>query len=144
MRRWYDEERGIKMCEPDCVDEWLFDIWAIGCDYDGCHTAKDLKKLIDELVGMANKARECLWERRLFGDHGEPKPQTNADRIRAMSDEELAERMVGDVWDCCCCSEYDRIGGHPLVSDERCDEKCKEHCLDWLKQPVKDGDNDGP
>jgi len=34
MRRWDDEERDMKMCEPDCVDEWLFDIWEIGCDYD--------------------------------------------------------------------------------------------------------------
>lgn len=37
MRRWTDEETGTKMCEPDCVDEWLWHIWAIGVDYDGCH-----------------------------------------------------------------------------------------------------------
>ena len=38
MKSWIDEQTGCKMCEPDCVDEWLFDIWAIGCDYDGCHS----------------------------------------------------------------------------------------------------------
>lgn len=72
MKRWYNEEYDINMCEPDCVDEWLFDIWAIGCDYDGCHNVEDLKKLVDELVDMANKARECLWTNRLFGIHGSP------------------------------------------------------------------------
>lgn len=72
MRFWIDEETGMKLCEPDCVDEWLFDIWAIGYDYDGCYTAEELKKLIDELVDMANKARECLWENKLFGIHGFP------------------------------------------------------------------------
>jgi excinuclease UvrABC ATPase subunit len=46
------------------------------------------------------------------------KPQTNADRIRAMSDEELAAHLV-----------Y-----HNPYSTE-------EFCLKWLKQPVKDGDS---
>ena len=128
MRRWYDEERDMKMCEPDCVDEWLFDIWAIGCDYDGCHTAKDLKKLVDELVSMANKARECLWERRLFGDHGEPKPQTNADRIRAMSDEDLAAVVL-------CTKQFDMNA--PCYG-----MTCHECALDWLRQPVKDGEGE--
>ena len=58
------------MCEPNCVDEWLFDIWAIGVDYDGCHTVEELKRLIDELVDMSNKARDCLWNNKLFGIHG--------------------------------------------------------------------------
>ena len=72
MRFWIDKETGTKMCEPDCTDEWLFDIWAIGCDYDGCHSAEDLKKLVDDLVEMANNARECLWDGKLFGIHGKP------------------------------------------------------------------------
>lgn len=72
MRRWVDENTGMKMCEPDCVDEWLFSIWAIGCDYDGCNSSDDLMKLLDELVCMANKARACLWENKLFGAHGSP------------------------------------------------------------------------
>ena len=75
MKHWIDEETGCKMCEPDCGDEWLFDIWASGCDYDGCHSAEDLKKLIDELVRMANKARDCLWEGKLFGIHGSPEEE---------------------------------------------------------------------
>ena len=57
---------------PDCVDEYLYDIWAIGYDYDGCNTVESLKELIDELVSYAAKARECLWEGELFGAFGKP------------------------------------------------------------------------
>ena len=72
MQHWIDEQTGCNMCEPDCADEWLFDIWAIGCDYDGETTVKGLKRLVDELVGMANNARNCLWDGKLFGIHGNP------------------------------------------------------------------------
>lgn len=72
MRTWIDEETGTKWCEPDCADEWLFDIWAIGCDYDGENTVNGLKKLIDNLVEISQKARDCLWDGKLFGIHGEP------------------------------------------------------------------------
>ena len=72
MRNWYDKEHDANMCAPDCVDEYLWFIWAIGLDYDGCNTPESLKKLVDELVDMAQKARECLWENKLFGDFGSP------------------------------------------------------------------------
>ena len=68
-----------------------------------------------------------------------PEYKTNADRIRAMSDEELARFFVEDDWDRTYCTEYDRLDGNPLLRDERCDEKCEQHCLEWIKQPVKDG-----
>ena len=71
MKYWTSED-GIKMCEPDCVDEWLWHIWAIGVDYDGCHTTDEFKRLVDELVDMANKAREFLWSNKLFGMFGSP------------------------------------------------------------------------
>ena len=70
MRSWTDEESGINMYEPDCVDEWLWHIWAIGFDYDGYHKAEDLKELIDELIDMSKRARECLWDGKLFGEFG--------------------------------------------------------------------------
>ena len=76
MKYWIDNDTKCQMCEPDCVDEWLFDIWAIGVDYDGCHTVEELKKLIDELVDMSNKARDCLWNNKLFGIHGSPDENT--------------------------------------------------------------------
>ena len=52
------------------------------------------------------------------------KPQTNADRIRAMSDEELAE-FLGD-W-----AQRHRAW--------MCDSQGE--CLAWLQEPVKDGEN---
>ena len=76
MRYYIDKETGCRMCEPDCADEWLFDIWAIGVDYDGARSERELKQLVDELVDMAQKARECLWSRQLFGVHGTPRELT--------------------------------------------------------------------
>ena len=60
------------------------------------------------------------------------KPKTNADRIRAMSDEELAGML--------------RSTGCPLArSDMACKEfgSCRNCWLEYLKQPVKDGEDDG-
>lgn len=64
-------------------------------------------------------------------------PMTNADSIRAMSDEELA-KWFADMWDCSYCSEDERLGGNPLLRGEQCDCKCDQHCLEWLKQPVEE------
>lgn len=58
-------------------------------------------------------------------DYPKPcKPITKADRIRAMSDEDLAEYM-GDVqtW-----------GGCPNHGARNCTENCADCWLDWLKQ----------
>ena len=66
------------------------------------------------------------------------KPQTNADRIRAMSDEELAKHLHDIGWDCHLCAEHKRLDNEPLLRGEKCDEKCVEHCLAWLKQPAEE------
>ena len=65
------------------------------------------------------------------------KPQTNADRIRAMSDEELANHLHNIGWDCHLCAEHKRLDNEPLLRGEKCDEKCTEHCLEWLEQPAE-------
>ena len=66
MKCWYDEQAQVQFCEPNCVDEWLQLIWTVGVDYDGCKTVGCLKSLVDELVDMAKKARECLHQGSLF------------------------------------------------------------------------------
>ena len=66
MKYWIDEQTGCKMCEPNCVDEWLQFIWDIGFDYDGYSDANNLKQLIDELVDASIQARECLHKGELF------------------------------------------------------------------------------
>ena len=79
MKYWIDEQTGSKMCEPDCADEWLFDIWATGCDYDGASTVEDFKFLVKELVYWSQKARDCLWEGKLFGVYGSPEEKDEED-----------------------------------------------------------------
>ena len=59
-----------------------------------------------------------------------PTPQTNADRIRAMSDEELA-RFLSDP---CCCEVDSEIDGYRECGNEL----CIQHLLKWLKQPAED------
>ena len=65
-----------------------------------------------------------------------PAKTTNADRLRAMSDEELAEFYCNEV-DACppgsdmkCIDELYAHGEWPYPSDEQC-RKC---WLDWLRQ----------
>lgn len=78
------------------------------------------------------------FARRLI-DH--EKPMTNADRIRAMSYEELAKylmqandcelRIPFCKWDKACDEMLDN-GGIP-------DEMCLQCMIDWLRQPVEVG-----
>ena len=65
------------------------------------------------------------------------KPQTNADRIRAMSDEELAEWFVRLYTICECCSARGEC------KEVQSDVVCGQGILDWLRQPVKDGEGNG-
>lgn len=60
-----------------------------------------------------------------------PPPRTNADRIRAMSDEELAMLLEGCVCPKKPCPDIDR--------DTPTDKKrCTECWLDWLKEEVEE------
>lgn len=53
------------------------------------------------------------------------KPMTNGDRIRSMSDEELADFITDDMCGLIC--------GDPLA----CEGQCKQKMLDWLKEEEK-------
>ena len=61
----------------------------------------------------------------------DPKSVSNGDRIRAMSDEELAEKMCGHAIDTIC----------DIVCDGECctgtEDGCIAKLLDWLKQPAE-------
>ena len=69
-------------------------------------------------------------------------PIPNADRIRAMSDEELADLFseIADEGLSCTliCTNYDKCKRNNAI-----EVICRNHYLDWLKQPVKDGEDDG-
>ena len=55
------------------------------------------------------------------------RPMTNGDRIRAMSDEELAELIADDWCEVIYCPEA------PF-----CNGNCVIHILDWLKKEVEE------
>jgi hypothetical protein len=60
-------------------------------------------------------------------------PQTNADRIRAMSDEELAEML------CNACAFMESCSGCPAEKNcPRCPGESVGAWEEWLKQPVGD------
>ena len=63
-------------------------------------------------------------------------PETNADRIRRMSDEELAaflERVHENPCDACC-------GNWGQCCRNNAPEPvCKNHFLEWLQQPAEEG-----
>lgn len=60
--------------------------------------------------------------------------QTNADRIRAMSDEELSVWLIRlhTICECCAVSEECETMKRDVV--------CRQHIEEWLRQPVKDGE----
>lgn len=59
-----------------------------------------------------------------------PEPKTNADRIRGMSNEELADFMDRSV-KCARCPAYKICNKFPR-------EKCKVILLDWLNSPAEE------
>ena len=59
---------------------------------------------------------------------GDVTPVTNADRIRAMTDDELAE-WLSDMHDAVTCPNGGAID---------CNPSCKRCWLNWLKQEVDD------
>jgi len=60
-------------------------------------------------------------------DLGYPKMKTNSDRIRSMTDEELAS-VITDDWCEIVCGETDYLCNNGT---------CEQHVLKWLKEEVK-------
>jgi hypothetical protein len=94
------------------------------CDYANRPPYKSPCSECDKTMGSPF----CCYEH-------EEKP-TNADRIRAMTDEELA-KFLECFGLCHHCTEHHRLGDVRFYQDEKCDEQCEQHCLEWLKQPAE-------
>lgn len=75
------------------------------------------------------------WKWYLYED--EVEAITNGDRIRGMSDEELAKFIIEDRWDCNECPSGQENTDNPFGG--KCDNKCIKHCLEWLKKGVENG-----
>lgn len=81
---------------------------------------KDLVKYMPQAVNaLADRLIERLEERVLYGE----KPQTNADRIRAMTDEELAVLLAN--------TEANFPPNYPNGVSVKL---CETSWLEWLKQ----------
>ena len=93
--------------------------WLPNIEVSGMQALRFVDRLIDKGVTVQTESK------------------TNADRIRAMSDEEMARHLHCIGWDCHLCSEHRRLDNEPLLRNEKCDENCFEHCLEWLKQPAE-------
>ena len=60
----------------------------------------------------------------------QPKVETNADRIRTMSDEELAKHLSNP---CDCAVDPERDGYRECGND-----LCVKYLLEWLQQPAEE------
>lgn len=71
-------------------------------------------------------------------DFDERKPQTNADHIRSMSDEELADLLCTADW----CETCDQMREEGTCKAMELDGPLSKHCvsaaLRWLRQPYKE------
>lgn len=77
------------------------------------------------IFGMAVKADYTMPDDYDFlVQYEPPQPQTNGDRLRAMTDEELARFITDDLCELLC--------GSPSV----CDGNCEGKMLLWLKSPT--------
>ena len=81
---------------------------------------------------------ECRWSCEIdpekCNEWPDPVPMTNADRIRAMSDEALTDSWIRDNTICHRCAYRDESECDEFVTNE----KCREGILEWHKQPVED------
>lgn len=80
---------------------------------------KHTKERMDERLAMMHKLYSDSEVKHFFYPS---EPITNADRIRSMTDEELANTITDDLCDRVCHS--------PLS----CDGNCETQVLAWLKQ----------
>lgn len=87
------------------------------CDYANRPPYKSPCSECDKTMGSPF----CCYEH-------EEKP-TNADRIRAMSDEELARFLAENEWE---CETYNDCAKCPRMTDDGCVSLSK-----WLKQPAE-------
>lgn len=86
-------------------------------DTSECPMARAERTVTGEFSGFKTAFED--WEGCSRGEQ----PTTNADHIRGMSDEELAEVIT--------CPEG-------ITPDSCLGEYCKECCLNWLQQPAKE------
>ena len=64
---------------------------------------------------------------------------TNADRIRAMSDEELAVFLDDLTCLCVDCNDHDGVNENCPIYKQGCGRYCEpKDLMDWLQQPAEE------
>ena len=84
-------------------------------------------------MGHIEKPFYCPECKEWFSNEEVTPKLTNADRIRSMTDEELAEFFVEAYWHVCKSEEDIPID----PETEECMGSCKQCYLDWLKQEAE-------
>ena len=99
----------------------------------GCKSCPAFSKCTQTYRGSG-----CAALRGTYGLDSDPEIITNADRIRAMSDEELAgkmsERSISTICDIVCrgnCNAFNTL-------DKASYEVCKDIIAAWLQQPAEE------
>lgn len=92
--------------------EMMHQVWAAGL-HDAANCFQD--------------ALEAKWK---IESQQKAKPKTNSDRIRAMTDEELAKILNGG---------FPQGGGCP-PGGAKCNGRCGLCWLDWLRSPVEESE----
>lgn len=114
-------EHGENGCCPDpraLEMEMMHQVWAAGL-HDAANCFQD--------------ALEAKWE---LESQRKGKPETNGDKIRAMSDEDLAKIYASASYCDICPVRAD------CFSDEDACKSCYERFLDWLRSPVEDSEKE--
>lgn len=91
--------------------EMMHQVWAAG---------------LHDAANCFQNALEAKWK---FESQRKVKPKTNSDRIRSMTDEELAEWMDANI-KCSSCWLVDECYGR----------SCKETFLEWLRTPTEESE----
>lgn len=69
----------------------------------------------------------------------EPREMTNADRIRAMSNEELAVFLDDLTCLCVDCNDHDGVNENCPIYKQGCGRYCEpKDLMDWLQQPAEE------
>lgn len=89
----------------------------------------------DKCTVYEYRGSQCAAFRSTYGIESDPEIITNGDRIREMSDEELAETIVDADWCEICCHYYNGTC-NATGFEKPLYQFCVEGCLKWLQQPA--------
>lgn len=104
------------------------------CPYCGGHGY--INQFEDVEGGCRAWANECIACK---GTGAILVPETNADRIRHMSDEELAVFLDDLTCLCVDCNDHDGVNENCPIYKQGCGRYCEpKDLMDWLQQPVKE------